>query len=123
MNTIKPNRRFYSILLCAAVLVSVIAVFIPMLNPWFTIITGIGCGGIASVIVAWLVDEANCSSISKRNMEIHSLLWAALSLFAYSYTNMYKVLHEEEKECEEERLTWLEWRQKVINDLKNKVCK
>lgn len=119
MDIIIPNRRLYILLLCSAIIVTVIAVFVPTSNPWFTIITGIGCGGIASVIVAWLIDEVNCSNQSKKSKDVHILLWTALSLFAYSYANMYKALHKGDETCKKEKHTWIEWRKRLIDDIKN----
>lgn len=56
-------------------------IFIPQSSSVFTIGTGIGCGGIASTIVAWLIDEANSkrdkSRIAKNRDILFSRLFAA----------------------------------------------
>lgn len=56
----KPNIVLYLLLLVAAIIVILLSLAIPTECPWFTIVTGIGCGMLASVIVAWLIDIVNC---------------------------------------------------------------
>ena len=54
-----PNRRLYVILLICSLLIICSCVFIPQQCCLFTILSGIGCGGLASAVIAWLIDEAN----------------------------------------------------------------
>ena len=68
MNIYKVNWRLYLALLIVSLCIALGALAIPMDNPWFTIITSIGCGGVASVLVAWLTDINNCKERSKDDL-------------------------------------------------------
>ena len=56
----KPNQRLYCLLLAGSLAFLVFSVLLPYSSKWFTVLSGIGCGGIASVAVAWMIDIANC---------------------------------------------------------------
>ena len=81
----EPNRRLFIPLLVLFIGVTCCASMFPMNNPWFNIITGIGSGGIASVVIAWLIEAANCKEKEEKDEAIYSIPWASLSMFAYSY--------------------------------------
>lgn len=66
----KPDKRLYLLLLAGSVIFIGASFLILTNNKWFTIIAGIGCSGIASVIVAWLIDHANCVQKEKANEEL-----------------------------------------------------
>ncbi len=109
----KPARRRYLFLLLLSVCITLGGVFANPKSPWLTIITGIGTGGIASVAVAWLIEEANCEEKEKRSNEIYGVLVTSLELFAYSYACMYQVLREGQER--DKRHTWLEWKDLLIS--------
>lgn len=57
----KPNREFYFWLFICALVLMLLCLDISEENgQMFTIATGLSCGCVASVLVAWLIDEANC---------------------------------------------------------------
>lgn len=62
----KPNTILYLLLLAATVLIILSAILLDGCTMWFTIVSGIGCGGFASVLVAWLIDIATCSRNNKK---------------------------------------------------------
>lgn len=117
MSTYKPNRKLYMSLLASSIVVTLIALIIPSCNPWFTVVTGIGCGGIASVIVAWLIEAANCREKKTRSKEVYEILWTCLTFCAYSYASMYKTMYETEQKKIEGKHTWLEWKNMLISNL------
>ena len=55
----QPARKLYLYLLCISVVLLFCSMNISIDSPWFTIMTGISCGGFSSTLVAWLIDEAN----------------------------------------------------------------
>ena len=117
MSKYQPDRKFYLSLLLFAMAITVFALLIPTLCPWFTIVTGIGCGGIASVIVAWLIDEANCREKEKRNRAIYAIPWAELSMLAYFYSIFYHVLNDEDPDNKKDKHTWSEWKNMLVSKL------
>lgn len=56
----KPNQRLYCLLLAGSLAFLIFSVLLPFSSKWFTVLSGIGCGGIASAAVAWMIDVANC---------------------------------------------------------------
>lgn len=80
----RTNHCFYLRLLLVAVLITLLAVLFPTNWPWFTIITGIGCGGISSVCVAWMIEYSNCKSKNRVNEIIINRLFLS---FDYSVEN------------------------------------
>lgn len=61
------NKTLYIPLLLIAIVMTLSFLLIDYSSKCFTITSGIGCGGIASVIVAWLIDVANCRQQNKQN--------------------------------------------------------
>ena len=54
-----PNRRLYPVLLTISLVISFCSLLIHVHSAWFTIVSSIGCGGVASVLVAWLIEYSN----------------------------------------------------------------
>ncbi|MBQ7669097.1 MAG: hypothetical protein IJS45_00040 [Clostridia bacterium] len=67
-NTYKPNIVLYLLLLIVAISILLLAILIPIDSKWFAIISGVGCSGIASIIVAWLIDIINCNQKNSLNV-------------------------------------------------------
>ena len=78
------DHKLYFLLLCVSLLITFIAAFIPVNCIWFTIFTGIGCGGIASVCIAWLIEIENCK---KRNLMNQELIDKVFDFFDMSVLN------------------------------------
>lgn len=64
------ERNLYLILLLVSSLFICASCFIDVKSRLFTIIAGLGCSGIASVIVAWLLDIAACKRKEEANEEL-----------------------------------------------------
>lgn len=60
MKIYKPNHKLYIRLITVAVILVGVTVFISDNSRWFAVLTGLGCGGVSSILVAWLLDVANC---------------------------------------------------------------
>ena len=117
MSKYRPDRMLYLSLLLFAMGITVFAMIIPISCPWFTVVTGIGCGGIASVIVAWLIDEANSREKEKRSRAIYAIPWAELSVLAYCYSIFYHVLNDEDLDIKKDKHTWSEWKNMLVSKL------
>ena len=70
MKFYKANARIYIPLLITASIIMVVSKAISTDNPWFAIVSGVGCGGFSSVLVAWLVDVANCRANNKNTQKM-----------------------------------------------------
>jgi len=60
------NHILYACLLLSFLAISLTSPLISMESPWFTLITGLGCGGFASTLVAWLIDWQNEKECKKK---------------------------------------------------------
>lgn len=66
----KPETWLYLLLLFISIGIIAISFFIPQEDRWFTIVAGFGCSGIASVVVAWLIEKEACKYKEKANNEM-----------------------------------------------------
>lgn len=108
VNQFKPNRKLYIWMLSISMMITLCSMFIPQDERCFVIITGVGCGAIASFFVAWLIDEANCKRDSERviyNQEL--LLQRLFSVF----DNGLQILIIKTKDMVQDSVSqkWYEW--------------
>lgn len=71
-----------------------------------SIITGIACGGIASVIVAWIIDWYTCKTENQRSTAVRQLYFGDL-IFDLQHTLHY--IPVAMKISDKDKHTWLEW--------------
>ena len=64
-----PYNKLYILLLIVAVAFTGISLLFKEKDAVFTIWTSISCGAIASILVAWLIDTANCRQSNKKAVE------------------------------------------------------
>ena len=112
----KTNSHLYRSLLGCAVLITAFAFCFQTASPWFAIFTGIGAGGIASIIVAWLIDLANCREKAQRGNDIIGNIWATLCFILTAFPPMYieisaNIDHKDEKH------TWICWKDLLVSEL------
>lgn len=65
----KPNRCLYILILCISLLITA-TVFCIHNDNWAAIMAGIGCGGVTSAAVAWLIDVANCKTQNEKRKKL-----------------------------------------------------
>ena len=70
MKAFKTNHILYTILILSFLTISLLSLLIPTTSPWFTLVSGLGCGGFASVLIAWLVDIINQKAEARRNQKM-----------------------------------------------------
>ena len=73
-----PNHKLYIVIFLGAVALTVLSLLIQKCNTAFTIWTSITCGCIASIIVAWLIEVANCRQLIKETIEHRKALLSNL---------------------------------------------
>lgn len=71
----KANDRFYCRLFIISVLLVVIGAFLSFCSTLSTIVIGIGSGGLASVVVAWLIERETCRKNKHDNMLKSTLIF------------------------------------------------
>lgn len=116
----KPNWRLYVLLSAVFLIVTLIALLVDNTDNWFTVLTGIGCGGIASVIVAWLVDLANCK---EQNIKQKKIAAFALNNFrvsvCYYLQTIADLCRDNDPKMGRQKHTFEEWTQIYVSKLKN----
>lgn len=78
-NLFETNRVLYIVLLLVSLLIIVCSAFIPQQCIIFTIVSGIGCGGFSSTIIAWLIDEANAKMALEKARNNRQIIFKKLS--------------------------------------------
>ena len=73
-----PNTKLYSGLLIGAFFLTFISLLFDDKKTLFTVWTSISCGGIASIVVAWLIDDANCRQATMKATKNREILLANL---------------------------------------------
>ena len=66
---ITPNNKLYIWLLLGAIVLTGLSLLVQECKTAFTIWISITCGVIASIVVAWLIDAANCRQLNKKASE------------------------------------------------------
>ena len=117
MHADSPNVKLYSRIFCWSALITVCAVFFPASSRWFTVIAGIGCGGIASTIVAWLIESANYYEKEERCKAIYASTRGCLEFYVSAYAPMYYRIDPAALYFEEKH-TWIKWNELLISKMR-----
>lgn len=110
MKSFKPNHILYVCLLVLFLAISLTSLMICTASPWFTLVAGLGCGGFASVLVAWMVDAATCKANNKKatlyQQEIFSELISSFEIGIQPFVFECELIDERYKQ---QSKTWKEW--------------
>lgn len=106
-----PNNKLYFALFFGAIILTGASICFKDDKVVFTICTSIACGGIASIIVAWLLDVANCrekNAKTNRNTEaIYDRIFNCFETGIQSFTWLIDLSGEAINETTEK--TWDGW--------------
>lgn len=106
--TAKPYHLTYILLLTGSVIITLCALRFDPTSQWFSIVTSVGSGGIASVVVAWLIDISSCKR-AKENAEKHrAVLLSNLKNAFYHGVQMLILESTGNTQCSESK-KWYEW--------------
>lgn len=107
----RPNHVLYAALLAGAVVITVIAAFISQESSLFSVLMGIGSGGIASVVVAWLIDFATCKQNNKKAENTRRVVFSQLCSVIESGIQVFAIIcfqHGNPNDFDSKK-RWLEW--------------
>lgn len=115
---IAPNNKLYLLLLLGAIVLTGLSLLVQGCDSAFTIWTSITCGGIASIVVAWLIDVANCRQLNKNAAEHRKTL---LSNLYHVFDNGLQllILESAEKDHNTDSKKWYEWIETVDKQAMN----
>ena len=117
-NAFVPNQKLYFWLLLGATALTGLSLLVHECKAVFTIWTSITCGGIASIVVAWLIDTANCRQLNKKAVEHRKTL---LSNLYHVFDNGLQllILESAEKDHYTDSKKWYEWIETVDKQAMN----
>ena len=113
-----PNNKLYLWLLLGATVLTGLSLLVHGCDAAFTIWTSITCGGIASIVVAWLIDIANCRQLNKKAVEHRKTL---LSNLYHVFDNGLQLLileSAEKDQCTDSK-KWYGWIETVEKQAMN----
>lgn len=115
---IAPNNKLYLWLLFGAAALTGLSLLVQQCDTAFTIWTSITCGGIVSIVVAWLIDAANCKQLNKKAVEHRKTL---LSNLYHVFDNGLQllILESAEKDHYTDSKKWYEWIETVDKQAMN----
>ena len=115
---IAPNNKLYLGLLLAAIALTCASLLFQERQAVFTIWTSITCGGIASIIVAWLIEVANCRHLTKKAVEHREALLSNL-FHVFDHGLQLLAFESAEKDHCADSKKWYEWIENVENQAMN----
>ena len=115
---IAPNNKLYLGLLLAAIALTCASLSFQGCPAVFTIWTSITCGGIASIVVAWLIDAANCRQLTKKAVEHREALLSNLFHVFDHGLQLLAFESAENDQCTDSK-KWYEWVENVENQAMN----
>lgn len=103
----KPFRLLY-ILLGFLFLNPLFLLFVISDNKLVSLITGLGCGGLASIIIAWIIDKYTCERDNHRSQEMRTMCFLEL-IFDLRQVIQYIPVAIKLKNNHKDEHTWIEW--------------
>ena len=115
---IVPNHKFYFCWLLVAIALTFASLLFQEHQTVFTIWTSITCGGIASIIVAWLIEVANCRQLTKKAIEHRKALLSNL-FHVFDHGLQLLIFESAENDRCADSKRWYEWIEKVDKQVMN----
>ena len=123
----RVNKFLYVSLFLLSIVVILVSLFFAIDSKWFVLLSGIGCGSFASVLVALLIEIFHCREMNEKSVHVLNFaiedIGAAIADYCDRYS--YFVISMDEKyKCELH--TFLEWVQlyaQLVADGKPQVRK
>lgn len=112
MINMETNKLLYILLLVLALAIVLISLLIPIDCQWFTIVAGVGCGALASVVVAWLINVADCKRHKAELEKKKSLIFSGYKSGVEQLR--FRIAHIAHLKCKDnEKHTLREWLEKL----------
>lgn len=116
------NSKLYIKILVCCIAFTLLSAVISDESPWFTILTGLGCGGTASAAVAWLVEKSNWESEQRRLNALRSIVlqsfFTEFDSGSSGFVQICYLSHAVKGSSPE--MTWHEWCQMAFECVKEK---
>lgn len=112
----KVNWILYLILGILSIGVIAASLLVRNCTEAFTIVSGIGCGAFASVIIACLIELANVSQKNQKNIAIFESCFGKLYFSFAQLLSSLTIACDKEKRKNVGELHWFDWIEKIIEE-------
>jgi hypothetical protein len=112
----KVNWILYLILGLLAIIIISFSFNVKEYTEWFTIVSGIGCGAFASVIIALLIEASTISQTNRKNIAIFESYFAKLYFSFSQLLSSLVITCDEEKRNNVGELFWFDWLERLIEE-------
>lgn len=112
----KVNWVLYLILAIVSISLIALSLLIKSCAEWFTIVSGIGCGAFASVLIAFLIELSNISQKRQKNIAIFESYFCNLYFNFAIFFNSLVIACDKEKKGNVGELYWFAWFERIIEE-------
>lgn len=112
----KINWILYLILGVLSIGIIAVSLLFKNCTEWFTIISGIGCGAFASVLIAYLIEFANVAQKMRKNISIFESYFGKLYFSFSQLLSSFAIACDKEKRENVGELYWFNWLEKIAEE-------
>jgi hypothetical protein len=112
----KINWLLYLILGVLSIGIIAASLLVRNCDEWFTIISGIGCGALASVLIAYLIELANVSQKSRKNISIFESYFGKLYFSFSQLLSSFVIACDKENRKNIGELYWFNWLERLTEE-------
>ena len=112
----KVNWILYLILGVLSIGIIAASLLVKDCEEWFTIISGIGCGAFASVVIAYLIELANISQKCRKNISIFESYFGKLYFSFSQLLSSFVIACDKEKRQNIGELYWFNWLERLTEE-------
>lgn len=116
MKNEKVNWLLYLILAIISIGAIALSLLVKSCAEWFTIISGIGCGAFASVVIAFLIELSNVSQKRRKNIAIFESYFCRLYFSFAQLFSSFRITCDEKQRDNVGELYWFNWLEKASKE-------
>lgn len=112
----KVNWLLYLILGALSIGIIATSLLVKDCTEWFTILSGIGCGAFASVVVAYLIELVNVSLNKQHNISVFEIFFGNLYFSFSLLLSSLVIACDKEKRENVDELYWFDWLERIAEE-------
>lgn len=117
----KVNWKLYLVIGFLSINITFSSLIVKGYVEWFTILSGIGCGAFASVLIAFLIEITNVAQKNLKNISIFASFFAKLHFSFANLLSSFAIACDKDGRKKAEDLRWFEWLEKLIQEQSKKT--
>lgn len=112
----KINWILYLILGILSIGIIAVSLLVKDCTEWFTIVSGIGCGAFASVLVAFLIEFANVAQKMRKNISVFESYFGKLYFSFSQLLSSFVIACDKEKRENVGEMYWFNWLERTAEE-------